>query len=77
MKTLADLITLSIDRNLTHKIAGFCGEPDKIERLKEMGLHQGLELSYVGRAPLKGPLLFRFGNTVLALRLEEALCALI
>jgi ferrous iron transport protein A len=48
-----------------------------IERLKEMGLHQGLEVSFVGRAPFRGPLLYRFGNTVLALRLEEASCALI
>jgi Fe2+ transport system protein FeoA len=74
MKTLADLTN---HLHEVHRVAGFCGEPEKVERLKEMGIHQGLEVSFIGRAPLKGPLLFRFGNTVLALREEEASCALI
>lgn len=59
------------------RIEGFAGDVTVIERLKEMGLHQGLEVQPVGRAPFGGPLLFRFGNTVLALRVEEAQCALI
>lgn len=62
---------------LRARIHGFSGDSTVIERLKEMGLHQGLELQPVGRAPFGGPLLFRFGNTVLALRVEEAQCALI
>lgn len=59
------------------KIGGFHGDPWIIERLKEMGLHQGLEVEVMGQAPFGGPLLFRFGNTVLALRKEEAACTLI
>lgn len=59
------------------RIKSFCGDPLVVERLKEMGLHQGLEVQSVGQAPFGGPLLFRFGNTVLALRAEEAECTLI
>ena len=58
-------------------IKGFSGDAICVERLKEMGLHEGLEVQAVGQAPFGGPLLFRFGNTVLALRSEEAKCALI
>lgn len=58
-------------------IKGFQGEPLIVERLKEMGFHQGLEIEAVGRAPFGGPCLYRFGNTVLALRSEEAECAII
>ena len=59
------------------RIEGFTGDPVVIERLKEMGLHQGLEVHSVEQAPFGGPMLFRFGNTVLALRQEEAACTLI
>jgi Fe2+ transport system protein FeoA len=44
------------------------------ERLHEMGLRPGLELEFWGRAPFKGPWLYRFQNTLLALREEEASC---
>jgi ferrous iron transport protein A len=60
---------------LRARIEGFSGDSVLVERLKEMGLHQGLEVTPVGRAPFGGPLLYRFGNTVLALRYEEAQCA--
>lgn len=63
--------------SLRARIEGFHGDPVIVERLKEMGLHQGLEVAPVGRAPFGGPMLFRFGNTVLALRYEEAQCTLI
>lgn len=56
------------------KIVAFNGDHLIIERLKEMGLHQGLEIEFVGQAPLLGPLVYRFGNTVLALRPQEAAC---
>lgn len=77
--TLVDLIQKKQDKssNLKARIEGFHGDSVIVERLKEMGLHQGLEVAPVGRAPFGGPLLFRFGNTVLALRFEEAQCALI
>ena len=62
---------------LPAKVQGVSGDPFVIERLKEMGLHPGLEIQAIGQAPVGGPLLFRFGNTVLALRREEAACTLI
>ena len=45
-----------------------------VERLKELGLSEGLVVIYIGRAPFAGPLLFRLGAMVLALREEEAAC---
>lgn len=63
--------------NSKSTIQGFCGEPRIVERLKEMGFHQGLEIEAVGRAPFGGPHLYRFGNTVLALRSEEAECTIL
>lgn len=56
------------------QVLGFCGDAALIERLKELGLHAGVCLEYLGRAPFRGPLLFRWGVTVLALREEEAMC---
>lgn len=72
-KTLADL-------KLAHQkatISGFTGDSHFCDRLKELGIHLGVEVIFVGGAPLGGPRLFRFGNTVLALRKEEAACAII
>lgn len=56
------------------QIINFNGPEVYIERLHEMGLASGMELSVMGRAPFKGPLLIRFKNTLLALRDEEAAC---
>lgn len=77
MMTLIELNKTNDSKSLKGRVQGFCGDPQIIERLREMGLHQGLEICSVGRAPFGGPLLFRFGNTVLALRTEEAQCMLI
>ncbi len=62
---------------VTVQIRGFEGDLQIIERLKELGFHQGLEIEVVGHAPFGGPQLFRFGNAVLALRQEEAACLLV
>jgi ferrous iron transport protein A len=56
------------------EVVGYLGDADLIERLKELGIHPGLQMTYLGRAPFSGPLLFRFGATVLALREEEVAC---
>ncbi len=63
--------------NFKARVRGFDGDSLIVERLKELGLHPGLEVQAVGQAPFGGPHLFRFGNTVLALRTEEAECTLI
>lgn len=59
------------------RITDFVGETSTCERLHEMGLHKGLKIKVVGRAPLKGPLLIQFGTSFMALRAEEAQCTLI
>ncbi len=58
-------------------ILGFSGPRLVTDRLQEFGMHSGLMIRYVGRAPFQGPLLYRMGATVVALREEEAQCILI
>lgn len=53
------------------------GQAQVIERLREMGLHPGLQVEYAGRAPFKGPQMIRVGATLIALRSEEAACVLL
>lgn len=72
-KTLQDL-NVSLEKGT---ITGFAGDALVGDRLKEMGIHLGIEVTFVGKAPFRGPRLYKFGNTVLALRKEEAVCALI
>lgn len=63
--------------NAELEITDFEGAPAICERLHEMGLHKGLRIKIIGRAPLKGPLLIQFGTSFIALRAEEAQCTLI
>ncbi|GIL18347.1 MAG: hypothetical protein BroJett040_20980 [Oligoflexia bacterium] len=58
------------------EILDFQGPAEVLERLQEMGLHCGSRVKLVGQAPFGGPLLFRFGTTVIALRQDEAQCIL-
>lgn len=70
-----------LDSNLkpgsTVEITGFAGEDIIRERLHEMGIRIGTVLTILGRAPFGGPLLIRFNTSFLALRNEEAICALV
>lgn len=59
------------------EITGFTGEIIFRERLHEMGLRVGTTLTILGRAPFGGPLLIRFNTSFLALRNEEAACAIV
>ncbi|MFZ4403589.1 MAG: FeoA family protein [Pseudobdellovibrionaceae bacterium] len=70
-----DKVVLQTNQSL--EISGFCGSENTVERLKELGFHQGLKIEFVGQAPWHGPRLFRFSNTVLALRDQEAACVLV
>lgn len=59
------------------EITGFTGENILRERLHEMGLRVGSKITILGKAPFGGPLLIRFNTSFLALRNEEAACALV
>lgn len=59
----------------TIEIVGFSTDSIFRERLQELGLHVGTQITILGRAPFGGPLLIRFNNSFLALRNEEAACA--
>jgi Fe2+ transport system protein FeoA len=53
------------------------GPKDLCERLNELGFRKDSECEFVGRTPLKGPLLFKLGPMVMALRENEAECLLV
>lgn len=72
-----NLIDHSIKPGHELEITGFVGEDIFRERLHEMGLRVGTKLTVLGRAPFGGPLLIRFNTSFLALRNEEASCALV
>lgn len=50
------------------------GPRDLVERLNELGFRKDTECQYLGRTPLWGPLLFKIGPMVMALRENEAQC---
>lgn len=67
----------TLSKNSTCSIDGLIGDSQITERLSDLGLYKGLELECLGRAPFGGPLIFRFGSGILALREKEAACVLI
>jgi len=73
------LCSLSSVSRLDQKvmIKDFQGPAQLTERLQELGFCKDEEVVYLGRAPLRGPMIFRIGTTVIALREEEAQCLLV
>ena len=53
------------------------GPPDLVERLNELGFRSQTQCQYLGRTPFRGPLLFRVGPMVMALRESEAECLIV
>jgi len=58
-------------------ITGFSGEHNWLERLIEMGLHKGMTVKIMSKAPFGGPLVVQVGTSFLALREEEAACIVV
>lgn len=56
------------------EITALSGDDILVERLHELGLHQGSVVSVIGRAPFGGPIIIKKSNSFLALRKEEAQC---
>lgn len=50
------------------------GDPYLTERLREVGVHPGVELSIVRKLPFGGAQVIRLGEVDVALRDEEAAC---
>lgn len=59
------------------RLKSITGDEFICERLHELGLRPGLQIEYLGQAPLGGPVLVRFLTTTLALRIEEARCLIV
>jgi ferrous iron transport protein A len=72
-----NLLDASKKQGQTFEITSFVGDASFCERLHEMGLRVGSKLRILGRAPFGGPLLVRFNTSFMALRLDEASCALV
>lgn len=64
------------DRNFpqSYQVSSISGPELVVERLHELGFHKGCQISVLGVAPLKGPLLVEYNSTVVALRDEESSC---
>lgn len=71
------LLDPSVQPGHVVEITGFTGDTIFRERMHEMGIRVGTQLTILGRAPFGGPLLIRFKSSFLALRMEEALCAVV
>lgn len=72
-----NLLDTSFKPGHVAEITGFVGDTVFRERMHEMGLRIGTQVTILGRAPFGGPLLIRFNTSFLALRNEEAVCALV
>lgn len=59
-----------------YTIVSLQGENKALQRLIELGLHSGQQVEFVHRAPFWGPFILRYGNSIIALRSEEAACIL-
>lgn len=53
------------------------GEVALQERLSEIGIRKGMNLVYFSKAPFSGPIIFRVGATMFALREEELSCLIL
>lgn len=71
------LLDFSVANGKSVEITGFTGDEVYRERLHEMGLRIGIKITVIGRAPFGGPILIRFNTSFLALRNDEAMCALV
>jgi ferrous iron transport protein A len=68
---------ITLKSGAQYRIKGFrenSQDPQILSRLREMGLRNSLVLTFEGQAPFEGPILLRFGSTVLGLRWTEFSC---
>lgn len=72
-----NLTDTKLKRGQTVQITGFQGAALVQERLHEMGFRLGMDVTVLGRAPFSGPLLVKFNTSFIALRFDEAECALV
>ena len=72
LSTVADVSSLRSGSRF--QILDFSGDDVILERLRELGLRKGSEITYVRQAPFGGPYLFQLPTTLLALREEELRC---
>ncbi len=75
MTTTLDLHSqLSTVPGTRYRIRALEGDPYLTERLREVGVHPGAELSIVRKLPFGGAHVIRLGEVDVALRNEEAAC---
>jgi len=53
------------------------GEQSVLARLNEIGIRKGMRMIYFSQAPFGGPLIFRLGAAMFALRQEEFQCLIL
>lgn len=65
---------LSVNAATHFRVQALEGDPFLTERLREVGVHPGAELSIVRKLPFGGAQIIRLGEVDVALRDEEAAC---
>lgn len=68
------LDTTEANPSISWTIDSLSGDALIVERLREVGLFPGAEISIIRRMPLGGPVVVRTGDVDLALRSQEAQC---
>ncbi len=53
------------------------GDSEIRDRIRELGINQGLRLKFIRQTPFGGPILFQTPSTLLALREEELACLIL
>jgi ferrous iron transport protein A len=54
------------------RIHSITGSPAVVQRLAELGLFEGEEIQFLGKAPLGDPLEIQVGTTTLSIRKKDA-----
>lgn len=67
-------LTLSdVDQGVPHIILGFTGDPDRVERLRELGFFEGAAISIQQKGPFGGdPLAVQVAEMTVAVRRADA-----
>lgn len=76
---MTNLVELLRSPNLPQSvfIQALSGHPELVQRLREVGLREGLKIEVIGRIVFGGPLIVRVGPIKIALRDQEAKCCLV
>lgn len=77
MANLVELANFSTHTSKAYTLKALSGDPELVQRLREVGLREGRKVELIGRIVFGGALIVRVGPIKIALRDEEAQCCLV